>query len=453
MKKADVLVIGGSASGIVTALTGKNHYPDKSFIIIRREQEVLVPCGIPYIFGSLESIEQNVIPDENLNNAGIQILIDEVNSLDLNEKVCETSAGEKIVFDRLVFATGSIPTIPKWLKGIELENVFSVPKNKVYIEKCLKRLQDTKKIVVIGGGFIGVELADELNKTGKEVTIVEILPHLLGSVFDDDIAIKVEETLLSRGVTIKTGYGAKEIKGEEKVSGVMLQNGDHLDADAVILSMGYKPNTELARKSGIATNDAGFIKVDEYMRTGISHIFAVGDCAEKIDFTTRKPSPTMLASTACAEATTTGMNLYKLSTVKTFKGTIAIFSTALGNNGFGVAGITESAAIKEGFDIITATFEGVDKHPGKLPGMHPQIVKLVVAKDSGIILGGSVAGGYSTGELVNTIGLAIQNRMTVSSILTSQIGTHPLLTAPPTAYPLFKAAQIAVQKVNQLGSL
>ncbi len=104
---------------------------------------------------------------------------------------------------------------------------------------------------------------------------------------------------------------------------------------------------------------------------------------------------------------------------------------------------------KEGFDIITASFEGVDKHPGKLPGPHSQIVKLVVAKDSGIILGGTVAGGYSTGELVNVIGLAIQNRMTVNSILLSQIGTHPLLTAPPTAYPLIKAAQIAVKKISQ----
>ena len=449
MKKIDVLVIGGSVSGIVTALTGKSHYPDKDFLIIRKEKEVLVPCGIPYIFGSLESSDQNVVPDEKLNTAGVKIMIGEVVSINHENKVCKTSEGEEIGFERLVIATGSTPTIPGWLKGIDLENVFTVPKNKVYIDRCIAKLQNAQKIVVIGGGFIGVELSDELNKKGNDVTIVEILPHLLGAVFDDEIAIKVEEVLHSRGVGIKTGSGVKEITGEGKVSGITLQNEEKLETDAVILSMGYKPNTELARKSGIETSNAGFIKVDEYMRTDIPYIFAVGDCAEKKDFTTRKPCPTMLASTACVEAMTTGMNLYKLSTVKTFKGTIAIFSTAIGDNGFGVAGITESAAKKEGFDIITASFEGVDKHPGKLLGMHPQIVKLVVAKDSGIILGGTVAGGFSTGELVNVIGLAIQNRMTVNSILMSQIGTHPLLTAPPTAYPLIKAAQIAVKKISQ----
>ena len=449
MKKTDVLIIGGSASGIVTALAGKSHYPDKDFLIIRKEKKVLVPCGIPYIFGSLESSDQNIIPDGKLDTAGVKFMIAEVVAIDHENKICKTSEGEEIGFEKLVIATGSKPTIPAWLKGADLENVFTIPKDKEYIDKCIESLGNAQKVVVIGGGFIGVEISDELKKKGKDVTIVELLPHLLGAVFDDDVAIKVEEVLGSRGVNIKTSAGVKEIIGEGKVSGITLQNGEKIEADAVILSMGYKPCTELAQESGIEISKTGFIKVDEYMRTEIPYIFAVGDCAEKKDFITRKPSYAMLASVACAEARIVGMNLCKLSTVKTFKGTIAIFSTAIGENGFGAAGITETAAKKEGFDIITASFEGMDKHPGKLAGMHPQIVKLVVAKDSGIILGGSVVGGISAGEIVNVIGFAIQNMMTVNSLLTAQVGTHPLLTAPPTAYPLIKAAEIAVKKINQ----
>jgi len=218
-------------------------------------------------------------------------------------------------------------------------------------------------------------------------------------------------------------------------------NGEKIDADAVILAMGYTPNTILAEEAGIPLDSKGFIRVDEYMRTGSPDIFAIGDCAEKRDFVTRKVTGVMLASTAASEARVAGTNLYQLSVVKTFSGTISIFATAIGKTGFGVAGLTETAAKKEGFNITIGTFTGVDKHPGAIPGTHSQYVKLIVGKTSGVLLGGEVVAGMSTGELTNIIGLAIQAKIPISSLLTAQIGTHPLLTAPPTAYPVIKAAE------------
>jgi len=309
-----------------------------------------------------------------------------------------------------------------------------------------EKINNFKKIIVIGGGFIGAELSDELTKAGKEVTLVEILPHVLELAFDEEFAIKAEDILKERGVTIKSGSGVKEIIGNKKVSGVLLNDGEKLEAYAVVLAMGYHPNTKLAEEAGLAINQQGFIKVDEYMRTEDPDIFAIGDCAEKRDFATRKPNLTMLASTACAEARIAGMNLFQLSAVKTFSGTISIFSTAIGDTGFGVAGLTEAKAREEGFDIVTGVFEGMDKHPGSLPGTKKQMVKLIVGRESGIILGGEVIGGLSAGELTNCLGFIIQNRMDINSILTSQIGTHPLLTASPAGYPLLKAAgNVAVQ--------
>jgi pyruvate/2-oxoglutarate dehydrogenase complex dihydrolipoamide dehydrogenase (E3) component len=340
--------------------------------------------------------------------------------------------------------------VPKWLEGTDLENVFIISKNKEYLDGFIAKLNGCKKIVIIGGGFIGVEISDELNKLDKDVTLVEILPHILGLAFDEEIAVKAEEILKSRGIKIRTSVGVKKIVGDKKVTGILLNNGEKLEVDAVILAMGYHPNTGLAEKSGIKINELGFIKIDEYMRTDNPNIFALGDCAEERDFVTRKLSGIMLASTACTEARIAGTNLYKLSAVKTFSGTIAIFSTAIGEISFGAAGLTESIARKEGFDIVTGTFEGVDKHPGTLPGTHKQIVKLIVARESGVILGGEVIGGPSVGELINLIGLAIQNKMTVNSILTAQIGTHPLLTAPPTAYPLIKAAEVVAKKIKPM---
>ena len=448
MKKTDVLVIGGSAAGLITALTGKSYYPEKDFLVIRKEEVVIVPCGIPYIFGSLESSAQNVIPDAGLEKAGVDLVVGEVVELDIEAKTAALADGEKICFDKLVLAIGSSPVKPAWLKGTDLENVFSIPKDKEYLDALAEKLLDKKKIVIIGGGFIGVEFSDELRKQGKDVTVVEILPHILGAVFDEELAAKAEEILVDRGVVVETGSGVKELCGNGVVKSVKLQDGKELQADAVILSMGYRPNVELAQKAGIETNELGFIKVDQYLRTNTPDVFAVGDCSEKRDFITNRPIGAMLASTACAEARVTGMNLFGLETIRTFTGTISNFSTALGEHSFGVAGITEDTAREEGFDIITASFEGVDHHPGKLPGTHKQTVKLVVAKDSGLILGGSVFGSHSAGEIVNVIGLAIQNHMTVSSLLTMQIGTHPLLTAPPTAYPLIKAAELALKKIR-----
>ncbi|MBN1695881.1 MAG: FAD-dependent oxidoreductase [Spirochaetales bacterium] len=449
MKECDVLIIGGSASGIVTAMTGRNQYPDKSFLLLRKEKEVLVPCGIPYIFGSLGSSNLNVIPDGSLIDAGIRIMTGSAVSIDCEKKVCRTGDQEEICFEKMVIATGSSPRVPAKLKGVDLDNVYSIPKNKEYIDRIMEKIDQHNKIVIVGGGFIGVELSDELNKKGKDITIVEVLPHILMSVFDEEMAIRAEETLIKTGIKVKAGTGVGEITGTGTVNGVILQNGEKLDADAVFLCTGYKPNTHLAGEAGIAINNAGFIKVDEYMRTDKKDIFAVGDCAENRDFITRKVITPMLASTACAEARTVGMNLYKLSTVKTFNGTISIFSTVIGGTCFAVAGITENVARQEGFDILTATFNGMDKHPGKLPGMQPQTIKLIVAKETGVIIGASICGGFSIGELINVAGLAIQNRMTVFSLLTTQIGTHPLLTGPPTAYPLIKAAEACLKKMKE----
>jgi len=446
--KTDVLVIGGSAAGIVAAMVGKCCYSDKEFTVLRKQPAALVPCGIPYIFGTLPGSDKDVIPDGIYDKAGINLVVDEATGLDLNKKVCRTGGGEVIEFDRLVIATGSIPYVPGWLPGTDLENVFTIPKDKAALDGIAAKLAGYDKIVTLGGGFIGVEVSDEIRKRGKDVAIVELLPHLLGLAFDAEFAVHAEEILTARGIKLKTGVGAKAIHGQDgKVKEVELHDGERIPADAVILAMGYRPNTVLAAAAGVRLNERGFIRVDEYMRTFHPEVFAVGDCAEKRDFVTRKPSRVMLASTATSEARVAGGNLYRLSVVKTFSGTIAIFSTAIGETAFGAAGLTEAAGRKEGFNVITASFTGVDKHPGTLPGAHPQTVKLIVARESGVVLGGEVMGGTSVGELINIIGLAIENQMTVHSLFTAQIGTHPLLTAPPTAYPLIKAAEAALHEI------
>jgi NADPH-dependent 2,4-dienoyl-CoA reductase/sulfur reductase-like enzyme len=447
--KTDVLVIGGSAAGLVAAMTAKSNFPDKEVTVIRREQTVMIPCGIPYIFGTLGTTDKNVLPDAGLEKLGVNIMIDTVLSVDTDAKTCKTEAGKEISYDKLIFGTGSQPFVPNAITGKDLENVFTVPKNKVYLHAMLEKMSEFKKVVVVGAGFIGVEFSDEFNKKGIEVTLVEVLPHIMGTAFDPEFSDIAEEDLKARGVKVMTSTKIKEIKGDKKVSSVLLDDGSELEADAVILSIGYKPNTELAKASGLELNEAGFIKVDRYLRTAIKDVYAAGDCAEKHDFATGKISKIMLASTACAEARVAALNLYNLSTTNTFRGTIGIYSTSIGNMSYAVAGLTENVARSENFDITTGTFAGIDRHPGSLSDTSKQMVKLIVQKCSGVILGGSVYGGKSGGELINVIGFAIQGRMTLNDLLVAQIGTQPMLTASPAAYPLIKAAEICAKQMKK----
>lgn len=449
MVSTDVLIIGGSASGLATALSGKTNNPDKEFLLVRKEEKVMVPCGIPYMFGSLDSTDQNVMPtDTSYDKLGVKHMIGTVEKIDKKRKVCILSEGTEISYEKLVIATGSKPKKPDWLEGKDLKHVYTIPKNDVYLDKMKDEIGCCKKILVIGAGFIGVEFSDELRKSDNDVTIVEVMPRILSQAFGQTLSEKAENLLKERGVNVETGVGIKRINGEEKVTGVELEDGRTIDADAVVLAMGYEPNSKLAEEAGIRMAKDGFISVDEYMRTDQPDVFAVGDAAEKRDFVTRKQTGIMLASTACAEGRIAGMNLYKLSALKTFSGTIAIYSTVVGDNAFGTAGLCESLAQSEGFDVVTGYFEGMDKHPGSLPNAHSQAVKLIVARESGIIIGGEVFGGVTAGEVTNLIGFIIQTKVNVHTLLTAQIGTHPMLTASPAAYPLIKAAENAVQKMR-----
>ncbi|MFW6251382.1 MAG: NAD(P)/FAD-dependent oxidoreductase [Alkalispirochaetaceae bacterium] len=448
MKETDVLIVGGSAAGLVAAQIGRGRFPNRRFLVVRDTPKALIPCAIPYVFGDLGSTDRNILPDGLATKSGAEVIIDTVESIDREKKECHTSSGETISYEKLIIATGSRPAVPGWLRGTHLGQVYTVPKNREYIEEMLQAFPKNGTVAVIGAGFIGVELADQLRDMPMEVHLIELLPHILGMAFDEEIATAAEELLTEKGVALHTGVGVEEILGETNAEAVRLSNGEEISVDAVVLAMGYRPESSLAREAGLPITDGGFIQVDEYMRTVDPSVLAVGDCAEKRDFITRRPSGVMLASTACAEARVAAMNLYSLCSVKSFNGTVAVYSTAIGGTGFGTAGITAAAAEKEGFTVVTGSFTGVDRHPGTLANAHRQTVQLVVAKNCGTVIGGGVVGGDSAGELTNVLGLVVQNRMSVNDLLTSQIGTQPCLTASPAAYPLIKAAEMAWKELS-----
>ncbi len=448
MKQADVVVIGGSAAGIPAAVTARRHYPEKSILLIRKEKQVLIPCGIPYIFGTVGTPENNLIPDSALQANNIELIVDEAKELSLTEKKVTLASGESVIYDKLVLATGSVSLVPP-IPGIDKKNVYAIKKDVQYLKNLLNALKDAKDVVILGCGFIGVEVADECKKNRDiNVTIVEMLDQCLQIAFGEEACRccqEVEDYLAEKGIKIITGVRLEEVLGDDKVTAVKLSNGQEVKADMLIVGIGVRPNVVLAEKAGLAVDKRGII-VDTTMRTSDPNIFACGDCASKFSFFTGQPSGLRLASIASTEGRIAGANLYEIS--RKYPGVVGVFSTALGNLAVAMAGMSEKGAKQCGFDVVTGEAEAPDRHPGGMPGMSKMWVRLVFNKVNGELVGGTVKGGPSAGELINTISACIQNRMRANDIATFQIGTHPAVTASPIAYQLVNAAEMALKNMK-----
>jgi len=448
MEQADIVVIGGSAAGLTAAITARRHYPDKKILMVRKEKQVLIPCGIPYIFGTLGSPQKNLISDAVLEKNDIKLLLAEATDIDREGKVLHTTEGD-VGYERLIVATGSRPAMPS-IPGCDLDGVYAVVKDVEYLSKLQQRLETVEDVVIIGGGFIGIELGDEINKAGdKNVTIIEMLPHCLALAYDEEFCIEMEKVLESRGLNIRTSSRVEKIAGNGKVEKVVLSNGDEIKADIVILAIGAVANVDVARKAGLRIGLTGGIAVDRTMQTSDANIYACGDCAEKISFFGGRPSPLKLASIATLEARIAGANLFGIRRENI--GTVGVWSTAVGNHALATAGLTEGMAKKRGYDVVAVTIQGPNRHPGIMPGAVDTRLKLVFERNSGVILGGQVMGGPAVGEIINAISACVQNRMTAEDMAMFQAGTHPALTASPIAYHMVNAAEMAIKQMRERG--
>ena len=442
MKKTDVAIVGGSAAGLTAAITARRRYPDKKIMLIRKEKLVPIPCGIPYIFGTVGSAQKNLIPDTPLEKNRVDFLIDEITEIDREKRSLKTQGGEEIVYDKLVIATGSRPMMPP-IPGFEKENVYPVFKDVERLGAMQEKMKSSKKVVVIGGGFIGVEMSDEMNKMGNlDVTICELLPHCLQLAFDQEFCTEAEQLLTERGVKILANQKVVSIEGDKKVSGVKLGDGKVLEADMVVVGIGTVANIDLAKNANLRLGPTGSIWVDRTMRTIDENIFSCGDCTEKFSFFGGKPSKLKLASIACSEARIAGANLFGIQ--RESVGTIGVFSSAIGDRAFAVAGMTENFAKHQGYEVITGTAEGPNRHPGSMPGVANQKVKLIFEKRTKVLIGTQMMGDHAVGELVNTASACIQHKMTIDDIACFQMGTHPALTASPVAYQYVNAAESAL---------
>lgn len=442
----DVLIIGGSAAGLMAGITARKHYPEKKVTLVRKEEKVLIPCGIPYTLHTVDGPENNIIADQAVTGNGIDLIINEVVEINRDNKKVILKDGEEITYEKLVLGVGSQPLVPP-IEGVDLKNVYTVKKDFDLLKEMREKVNKKENIVIIGGGFIGVEFADEIRKNpNTNVTIIEILDNVLSLVCDDDLCLKAEEKLKENGVNLLTNSKVVSLKGNKEVKSVVLENGEEINADMVVIATGVVPNTKLAEKANLNYDKRQGIMVDEYMRTNDSDIFACGDCVEKPSYFGENFKAAWLASIATNEGRVVGANLYNLRRKK--QKSIGIFSTIVDDMALGVAGLTKKQAEEAGIEVVVGHAEAVNRHPGGMPGAQVLGATLIFQKYDGKLIGAQVYGADSAGEFLNILGLAIEKQMTAEDLAILQVGTHPALTASPVPYQLINAAEDAATKLN-----
>lgn len=441
MKDYNIVIIGGGPAGFFASILAKNKYREKSVVLIRKNEKQLIPCAIPYIPYTLKSVDKDLLPDYPLADAGVDLLIDEVTSIDRDKKIVRTSGGREIRYEKLIIATGSSPSLPP-IKGIELS--YPIFKDYGYLTRLSNEISKAKDITIVGGGFVGVELCDELVRHKKKVRVIEILPHILQIALDEDFCLVLEKRMRECGIELLTNSKISEIKRKDDKKVVILEDGTEIETDLVIITTGTKPNIDLAKKCGLDVNLG--IKVNNKMQTNDKDIFAIGDCAEKTDFLTGKPKQVMLATIAITEAIVAVENLFKDSNIK-MKGILGTFLTKFDELIIASTGYTENNAKDVGIDVITGKFETYDCHPITIPGAEKLRIKLVFTKDCRLI-GAQIIGGKKAIHLINLLSVLIENNYTIEKILNMQFSTHPWLTPSPIAFPIIRATLDAAKKLK-----
>jgi len=436
MKKTDVLIIGGGPAGIVAGLTIKKIKPKLKVTLVKKEKGVTILCSEPYALAGIVNPKDIVFSDKKMiTSAGIDLVIDEAKKIEIKKNIVVTKKN-KIKFKKLVLATGARPFVPP-IPGKEMKNIFTLRTIKD-VKNIRQSLKKAKNIIIVGGGAIGIEVASLLNNKKRKITIIELLPHLVSGAYDEDFSQDVENVLSDAGIKILTNESVKGFLGENKVKYVLTSKKRKIPADIVLLSIGVRSNIDLAKSSGIKIGKFG-IWVNKYQQTSVKNIYAIGDCAQAIDFITGKPTPSQLATTAVFQAKVAAMNI--IGKKVKYDGVVNPAVSAFECLAIGRVGLTEKQAKENGFKIIVGRAESYNRY-----ACHPNTclvkIKLIFEKKTKRILGGQIISGeHGVAQRINLLSLAIKKKMTAGNLANLNYCAHPELTPLPFAEPIVMASE------------
>lgn len=407
-----ILVIGGVAAGTKAAAKLKREDRGAEVRILVKDKDIsYAGCGLPYYVGGVIADRGALIvntPEKFSALTGAAVLTGkEAVSLDREAKLVtavdtETGESEAYSYDKLVIATGASPVAPPF-PGINLKNVFFMRKPEDAVS--LRAAVDTGEIrraVVCGGGFIGLEVAENLAAKGVKVSVIDMAEQILPG-FDPEMAAYAERHLADHGIACFTGAKLEEIIGGEKVEKIRTDKRA-MKADAVVLSLGIRPNTAFLAGSGIELAPGGTIKVDGQMRTNDPDVYAVGDCAMVTNRVTGAPAWSPMGSSANIEGRLAARVL--AGEALSYPGVLGTGVCKLPELNVGRTGLTEAAAKEAGYDVVTVTAV-VDDKAHYYPGASNFIVKMIADRQSGKFLGLQALGKGAVDKMVDIAVVAL----------------------------------------------
>ncbi|MGD9578071.1 MAG: FAD-dependent oxidoreductase [Syntrophorhabdus sp.] len=474
MGKERLVVIGGVAAGMSAASSYKRLKPEAEAIVLERDYFISYgSCSLPYYvsddvkdFNQLISLTPKMATDR-----GIDVRTrHEVSDIDVEKKQVHLKDLEKnetfvLDYDKLVMSTGGLPIKPP-LPGIDLDHVFTIRTllDGIAIKKfiddwgafevcvgspeCLyiNRYGDEKrtmKAVIVGGGYIGMEMCESLRKRGLDVAVIEKMDRVLGTM-DTEITSVVEEKLKAEGVKLYKETSVEGFKGSKgKVQKVITDKGE-FDADLVLLAIGARPNSELAKKAGISLGVAGAIQVDEHMRTNVPDVYAAGDCAEAMHLVTGKKAYIALGTTANKQGRLAGENAAGLN--KKFDGIVGTAVTKIFDLEVARTGLSSVDAQREDLKFFTSAIQGWSRSKA-YPAGKRMTVLYIVEEGTGRLLGTQMVGQEGVAHRIDTLAACLYGQMTIDDVARLDLGY-----APPFATvwdPILVGANVALKKMNQ----
>jgi NADPH-dependent 2,4-dienoyl-CoA reductase/sulfur reductase-like enzyme len=346
-----------------------------------------------------------------------------------------------LFYDKLVVATGGVPIVPPF-GGVNLKNTFTI--RNINDGLAIKKFIDDRapqQAVIVGGGYIGMEMAESLHSRGLKVIVIEKMDRVLGTM-DAGIAGIVEEKLSEMDVSLQKKTSVESFTGNGKVEKVLTDKGN-FPADFVILAVGVQPNTALAKEAGMAMGARGAIGIDAHMRTNIPDIYAAGDCAEAIHRVTGKKTYIPLGSTANKQGRVAGENAGGKNS--TFEGVVGTAVTKIFNLEVARTGLTALDAERENIDFFSTTIKNRSR-ASAYPAGKPITITLIAEMKTGRLLGAQMAGEEGVAHRIDTLATALYHNSTIEDV-----ARLDLAYAPPFATvwdPILIAANVALKKLK-----
>ncbi|MCF6515305.1 FAD-dependent oxidoreductase [Lactobacillus sp. S2-2] len=427
-----VTVIGCTHAGTFAIKQILKENPDAEVTVYEKNDNIsFLSCGIALYLGGevkdpqglfysnpkeLSDLGANVQMKHEVTNIDTENKKVSVKNLDNNEEVEQD-------YDKLVMTSGSLPVVPP-LEGIDSKNVL-LCKNWNDAQALFERAKDSKRITVIGAGYIGAELAEAYIKKGHDVTLVDSTGRILSKYFDKKITDVIEKDYTDHGV--KLAKGQRVTGFEDKGDSVIVKtNESEIESDLAILCIGFKPNTSLL-KGKVDMMDNGAIITDDYMRSSNKDILAAGDSVAVHYNPTHKNAYIPLATNAVRQGILVGKNINNPTTK--YMGTQSSSGLKLFDRTFVATGLTLEAAKEQGINAKQVVVED-NYRPEFMPTTEPVLMSLVYEADSKVILGGALSSMYDVSQSANTLSLAIQNKNTIDDLAMVDILFQPHFDRP-----------------------